>query len=104
MIALVAEADSLQANVPSSGMLELLRVARLAQPRLGLQHLGDPGARGQRLLQRRDALAEHAQRPDEHHHVGVEGHERAGAQISRHHLPARALRRSREAGASRETG
>ena len=45
-------------------------------------------ARGERLLQRRHALAEHAQRPDEHHHVGVEGHERADGQVAVDHAAA----------------
>ena len=85
-VALVPEADALEPDVALR--LELDRMARLAQLRLGLEHLGDPAARGERLLQRRHALAEHAQRPDEHHHVGVEGDERADGQVAVDHAAA----------------
>ena len=60
-------------------------MAGLAETRLSLEHLGDPSARGERLLQRRDPLAEHPQRPDEHHDVRVEGHERAQREVSCDH-------------------
>ena len=85
-VALVAEADAIEPDVTLR--VELDRMARLAQLRLGLEHFRDPAARGECLLQRRHALAEHAQRPDEHHHVSVEGHERADGQIAVDHAAA----------------
>ena len=85
-VALVAEADAVEPDVALR--VELDRMARLAQLRLGLEHLRDPAARGERLLQRRHALAEHAQRPDEHHHVSVEGDERADGEIAVDHAAA----------------
>jgi hypothetical protein len=88
VVALVAEADGLEANVAAHRALQLLRVPRLPQLRLRLQHLRDPAARAERLLQGRHPLAEHAQRPDEHHDVGVEGDERADGELAADHAAA----------------
>ena len=88
MAALVPELHSCQTHVSAHGSLQRFRMARVAQLRLGVQHLGDPRARADRLLQRRHALAEHAQGPDEHRDVGVERDERAEAQVAGDHPPA----------------
>ena len=85
MTALVSELDARQAHVTSYGPLQRLRMARVAELRLGVQHLGDARARAERLLQRRDTLAEHAQRPDKHRDIRVERDERAEAEIARDH-------------------
>jgi hypothetical protein len=84
----MAETHVLQLHVATDGLLELLRMALLTQPGLGLEHFRDPRARGERLLQRRHPLPEHAKRPDEHDDVGVEGHEEAEAETAGDHLPA----------------
>ena len=84
--ALMPEAHSLKPDVPAG--LQLDGMPRFEELRLGLEHLSDPAARGERLLQRRHALPEHPQRPDEHHHVGVEGDEGADGQLPGDHAAA----------------
>ena len=85
---LVAELHAGQADVAAHRPLELDRVPRLAQPRFGVEHLGDAGAGADRLLQGRHALPEHAQRPDQVRDVRVEGEERAEGQVAGDHAPS----------------
>ena len=59
-VAVVAEAHLVEADVAARGPVELLRVARIAQPRLRLEHVRNTAARGERFLHRRHTLAEHA--------------------------------------------
>ena len=58
-VARVAEEHAVEPDVASHRLLELGRMPGLEQLGLGLEHLGDPPARGERLLHRRNALAEH---------------------------------------------
>jgi hypothetical protein len=78
----VAELHILQLHLASDRLVELLRMPRLTQPGLGFEHLGDPRAGGERLLQGRHPLAEHAERPDEHDDVGIERDEQAKAETA----------------------
>ena len=87
-VAVVAEAHRVEPHIAAQRPLELRRVTRLPQARLGLEHLEDPAARRERLLYRRHALAQHAQRPDEHHDVGVERDEGAHREIAGDHTAA----------------
>ena len=84
---MVPEPDTVEPDVAAQRALERLRMAGLAQARLGLEHLRDPRACRQGLLHRRHALAKHAQRPDEHDHIGAERHERPRREVTRDRLP-----------------
>src|SRR5207249_7267924 len=50
-LAFVPEPDLFQADVAAGRAFQIARMPRLPQPRLGLEHLGDAGARGERLLE-----------------------------------------------------
>src|SRR6266540_2242726 len=87
-VAGVAETHALEADVAAGAFLEVPWMTPLAQPRLRLQHLRDPCARREGALHRRHALAEDAERPDEHDDVGVERDERAEAEVAGDHAAA----------------
>ena len=86
-LSLMSELHAGKPNVSAQRPLELRRMTRFAQLRLGVQHLADPRARPDRLLQRRHTLSEDPQRPDEHRDVRVERDERAEREVAGDHAP-----------------
>ena len=82
LAAVVAEGHVAQLHAPAARR-QRRRAGRRGEPRLAVEQLEHPRARGHRALGHAERDAEHAHRRGEHQHVAVEGHEVADRRASR---------------------